>query len=107
MPLDVYLTWKARASRKTYWVYSLPLAALYVLSEYLLRETSELLYLVVLVPVLYAAAMINIKRSHDRGRSGWFTLVLFVPIVALWPLIEFGFIKGDEGQNKFGDPALW
>jgi uncharacterized membrane protein YhaH (DUF805 family) len=47
------------------------------------------------------------KRWHDRGKSGWWSLILFVPIIGgLWMLVECGFLAGTEGDNGYGpDPA--
>jgi uncharacterized membrane protein YhaH (DUF805 family) len=49
---------------------------------------------------------IQIKRCHDRNRSGWFMLVFLIPLVNLWPAIEIAFLKGTDGPNRFGDDPL-
>ena len=47
----------------------------------------------------------NIKRYHDRGKSGFWMLVSIVPIIGpLWMLIELGFLPGTNGDNEFGPP---
>ena len=52
---------------------------------------------------LYPSYAIATKRWHDRGKSGWWSLIAFVPIIgALWMLIELGFLGGDDGVNDFG-----
>lgn len=43
------------------------------------------------------------KRWHDRGKSGWRTLLLLIPIIGpVWVLVELGFLQGDYGDNKYG-----
>ncbi|MEO6015159.1 MAG: DUF805 domain-containing protein [Devosia sp.] len=43
------------------------------------------------------------KRWHDRGKSGWWSLIGFVPIIgALWMFIELGFLGGEDGTNYYG-----
>lgn len=106
-PIHVYFSWHGRISRKTYWLFGLVPAALYLIYEYVLADPSDWLIVLIFAAVLVPSMMINIKRSHDRDRSGWFSLVLSVPIVGIWPLIEFGFLKGTEGDNRFGAPATW
>lgn len=106
-PIHVYLSWRGRISRKTYWLFSLPPAALYVLYAYVLPDVNGWLTALILAAILVPSTMINIKRSHDRDRNGWFSLLLFVPIVSIWPLIELGFLKGTEGTNRFGTTATW
>ena len=49
----------------------------------------------------------NVKRFHDRDKSGWWVLIAFVPAIgALWILIECGFLKGTGGSNRFGADPL-
>lgn len=56
---------------------------------------------------MYPTYAIYTKRWHDRGKSGWWSLILFIPIIgALWMFIECGFLAGTEGSNTYGpDPA--
>lgn len=105
--VSVYLLWHGRASRKTYWVYSIPIIALWAFNQYWVLKISELFYLFLFAVLIYLSAMINIKRSHDRNRTGFFTLLLLVPIVSFWPLIEFGFLAGTKGANKYGEEDAW
>ena len=52
---------------------------------------------------LYPSYAIATKRWHDRGKSGWWSLIAFVPIIgALWMLIELGFLGGNDGVNDYG-----
>lgn len=47
------------------------------------------------------------KRCHDRDRSGWFQAIALIPIIGwIWLLIEIGFLKGTEGENRFGSDPL-
>ena len=101
---NVYLSWNGRVSRKTYWIYGLPIAIVFLIAEYLITPHEDTIGFLIILFIVYPSMMINIKRAHDRDRSGWFTLLLLIPIVSFWPLIEFGFIKGTEGDNKFGEP---
>ncbi len=56
---------------------------------------------------LYPALAIYAKRWHDRGKSGWWTLIGLVPLIgAVWILVELGFLRGTEGANQYGDDPL-
>jgi uncharacterized membrane protein YhaH (DUF805 family) len=47
-----------------------------------------------------------VKRWHDRGKSGWWTLLLLFPVIwDLWVTFECGFFRGDQGPNKYGEKA--
>jgi uncharacterized membrane protein YhaH (DUF805 family) len=56
---------------------------------------------------LWPALAIYTKRWHDRDKSGWWSLILFVPLIgAIWFLIECGFLRGTDGPNRFGNDQL-
>lgn len=50
---------------------------------------------------------IQVKRCHDRDRSGWFLLISLIPIIgAIWLFVELGCLRGSVGDNRFGpDPV--
>ena len=50
----------------------------------------------------WSSCAVGAKRCHDRNRSGWFQLVMLLPIVGFWPLIEMVFLPGVDDQNRFG-----
>ena len=61
----------------------------------------------VLIIGLLAAISVNasvcVKRYHDRGKSGVWFLLCFVPFVGpIWQLVELGFLRGEAGANRFG-----
>ncbi len=56
--------------------------------------------------LLWPSLAIGVKRLHDRDYSGWFLLVLLVPLVQLWPFVVMLFLRGTEGDNRFGPDPL-
>jgi len=61
--------------------------------------TGGLLCLVLVWPSL----AIQVKRWHDRNKTGWMVLINFIPIIGFfWTLIECGFLDGTPGPNKYG-----
>ncbi len=66
-----------------------------------------LVLLVVYILALWIGLAIAAKRWHDRNKSAWWILIVFVPVVGgLWYLIECGFLKGAPGTNRFGPNPL-
>ena len=51
---------------------------------------------------LYPTYALYTKRWHDRGKSGWWSLIGLIPFVGFWMVIELGFLGGDEYQNDYG-----
>ena len=66
-----------------------------------------ILMLIVFIAVFWISLAIGVKRWHDRNKSGWWILIIFVPLVGgLWYLIECGFLKGTTGANQYGADPL-
>ena len=42
------------------------------------------------------------RRLNDLNKSGWLMLLLFIPLINLIPFIMATFIKGTDGDNRFG-----
>ena len=50
---------------------------------------------------------IAIKRFHDRDQSGWWLLLNLIPLIGqLWLAVVLGFLKGSDGENRFGADPL-
>ena len=45
---------------------------------------------------------VTIQRLHDIGRSGWWMLLVFVPIIGWIVLIVIYCIKSEAQPNKWG-----
>jgi uncharacterized membrane protein YhaH (DUF805 family) len=68
---------------------------------------------VIVLLVLYAcccilstwmALAVYAKRWHDCCKSGWMTLIVFVPVIGgLWLIGYLGFVQGDNGPNVYGE----
>jgi uncharacterized membrane protein YhaH (DUF805 family) len=108
-----YLGFRGRISRKEYWLlYTLPLMAASAMGSVLdiavFGHGNMWISFVVALISFYISLVASVKRAHDRGRSGWFVLIVLIPVVgAIWMLIEFGFLRGSVGTNRFGtDPVV-
>jgi uncharacterized membrane protein YhaH (DUF805 family) len=41
---------------------------------------------------------------HDGNRSGWWYLIIFVPLIGLIALTYWFVIEGTQGANDYGNP---
>jgi len=56
---------------------------------------------------IYFALAIYAKRWHDRDKSGWWSLIVLVPVIgAIWLIVECGILEGTRGPNRFGPDPL-
>ena len=66
-----------------------------------------IILLIVILVLTWVALANAVKRYHDRNKSGWWVLIVFVPIIgALWYIIECGFLRGTVGPNTYGPDPL-
>lgn len=49
---------------------------------------------------------VQVKRWHNRNKSGWWVLINCVPLIgAIWVFVEAGPLAGDQASNNFGAPS--
>ena len=78
--------------------------------EQALNALGPVAWIVILVfgvVATWISIAVAVKRYHDRNKSGWWVLIVFVPIIGgLWYLIECGFLRGTPGPNNYGPDPL-
>lgn len=103
----VFLAWRGRVSRRTFWIYGvggLLLVALYLqavlgIAGMAHGRAESMVNLILLYPALAVSA----KRWQDRGRSPWWVLVVLIPVIGwIWALVDNGLVRGTRGPNRFG-----
>ena len=63
---------------------------------------NSLANLALLLPNLAVGA----RRLHDTDRSGWFLLLVFIPLIGIIILIVWWCQRGTAGPNRFGPDPL-
>lgn len=96
-----------RLNRLRFFLRSLALGVLAtVVGVALMIEVSESVGMAVYTLLILGQFPLDIRRCHDMGKSGWLTLLLFVPFVnMIWVLVLL-FKKGTEGENAYGPDPL-
>lgn len=62
-----------------------------------------LIALAMLPVIMWIGTAIQVKRWHDRGKTGWMVLINLIPFIgAIWTLIECGIMDGEPGENEYG-----
>ena len=45
---------------------------------------------------------LNVRRCHDRNKSGWWMLINLIPVIGnIWFFIECGFLPAKEEGNNY------
>lgn len=56
---------------------------------------------------IYLALALYAKRWHDRNKSGWWSLIVLVPVLGpIWIIVELGILEGTRGANSYGPDPL-
>ena len=106
--LENYLNFEGRARRAEFWWYALANLIITIVLNLIDAAIgfgsgyggvlSGIYGLAVLLPGLAVA----IRRLHDTGKSGWWLLLVFIPIVGLIVLIVFWATDSTPGANEHG-----
>jgi uncharacterized membrane protein YhaH (DUF805 family) len=108
--LKNYAVFSGRARRSEYWYFALFYVILYAVCAIVDVATGSfdrasgigiftgILTLALLIPSL----SVTVRRLHDTGRSGWWLLIVLIPLVGAIILLVFLAQDGEAGPNRFG-----
>lgn len=101
--LKKYAVFNGRAHRREYWMFTLFNVIVSIIFSIVdsLFETNifNMLYtLAVFLPSLG----VSIRRLHDIGRSGWWLLLSFIPVIGWILLIYWACLDSQPGPNQYG-----
>jgi uncharacterized membrane protein YhaH (DUF805 family) len=107
---EILFSFKGRIPRKTYWLTTLAMMAVFFVIMLLISGLSEtmvgIVVVVLYIPLIWISLALQVKRWHDRDKSGWWVLIGLVPIVGgIWVFVENGCLAGTTGVNRFGPPS--
>ena len=108
-----YVNFSGRARRSEYWYFILCyyiIVILAVVIDNALGLANDLtgygfITLAVTLGHILPSLSLVVRRLHDVGKSGWFYLIAFIPIIGgIWLFVLFC-TEGTRGENKYGaDP---
>jgi uncharacterized membrane protein YhaH (DUF805 family) len=107
--LKKYAEFTGRARRKEYWMFALINFLICVVLVVIdvqsgmsnpmgLGVLSGLYSLAVFVPSL----AVSVRRLHDTDRSGWWLLILLVPLIGAIVFLVFMLLDSQPGENRHG-----
>lgn len=104
--LKTLFSFEGRAGRMLFWMSLLGfwVVAIVIASmkSVIGEEASVTAILIWALIAIWPLIAIQVKRWHDRDKSGWWILINLIPVIGeLWSLVENGFLKGSEGVNRF------
>jgi uncharacterized membrane protein YhaH (DUF805 family) len=121
---NLLFSFQGRANRAKFWLVALGIVVIEVIlfavllggaamsgdPEQIAAAMGPVASVVILAFVVIAtwiSIAVAVKRYHDRNKSGWWVLIVLVPVIGgLWYLIECGFLRGTPGPNTYGPDPL-
>jgi uncharacterized membrane protein YhaH (DUF805 family) len=110
--LTKYAIFDGRARRKEYWMFTLVNIIISIAIGIATGLVSGMLGLgpsaTNVVAILYACAIlvpslaVGVRRLHDTGRSGWWLLLVLIPIIGGIVLLVFAVQDSEPGSNAYG-----
>jgi uncharacterized membrane protein YhaH (DUF805 family) len=102
--LRKYAVFSGRARRTEFWMFFLINIIIQVVLAFIdwLLGSPGVLYglygLAVLIPYLAVA----VRRLHDTNRSGWWVLIVLIPVIGSIIFIIFAVQDSQPGSNQYG-----
>lgn len=111
-----YVDFKGRSTRSEYWYFILfvfIISIILSLVDTLLinpalgmapaeAAKSGLLAPIFALAVLLPKIAVAVRRLHDIGKSGWWYLIILIPIIGVLVLIYFWVQDSQVGENMYG-----
>lgn len=111
--LWLLFSFEGRIARSLYWAGTFTAAfvalALGVITVLVFGNTTRAFVVGGVAQVLPAwmVVAVQVKRWHDRGKSGKWVLIRSIPVVGwIWAEVECAMMAGDEGPNAYGEPPI-
>ena len=92
-----YADFSGRSRRSEYWWSSLSITIIGAIVGAILGDLSFIWSLAILVPSI----AISVRRLHDIGKSGWWYLIGFIPLVGFIILLIW-YCKDSTEDNQWG-----
>lgn len=106
--LKKYTDFSGRARRTEYWVFALiNLVISMILSAIDTALSLGFLGIIYSLLVLLPGLAVTVRRLHDTGRSGWWVLIGFIPLIGWIILLVLMLLDSDPMENEYGpNPKL-
>lgn len=102
--LKKYAVFSGRATRSEYWYFILINMAISIILAAVDRSIADggILYTVYSIIVFIPSIAVAARRLHDTDRTGWWQLIIFIPIIGFIILIIFLVQDSKSYENKYG-----
>ena len=107
--LKKYAVFSGRAQRAEFWYFALfsgIVSVVLSIMDFLISGgatgSSGILAGLYSLAIILPSLGVNVRRLHDTDRSGWWLLIVLVPLIGVIVLIVFYVQDSQASENRFG-----
>ena len=102
--LKKYAVFNGRARRKEYWMFFLFNLIIFLVIGFVegLFGSPGIIGVLYSLAILIPGIAVSVRRLHDTGRSGWWLLIGFIPLLGVIVLLVFMVQDSKPGDNQYG-----
>jgi len=108
--LKNYTGFEGRARREEYWMFFLINIIISIVLVVIDSKTGLLNHVtgyglfsgIYMLGVLLPSIAVSMRRLHDTGRSGWWLLISFIPLIGVVVLFIFMVLDSHAADNQYG-----
>jgi len=102
--LKKYAVFNGRARRKEYWMFFLFNLIIFLVIGFVegLFGSPGIIGVLYSLAILIPGIAVSVRRLHDTGRSGWWLLIGFIPLLGVIVLLVFMVLDSKPGENQYG-----
>ena len=110
LALKKYAVFSGRSRRKEYWLFFLfnfliTIALLFIdgmVGTFDAQAGIGLFGAIYALGILVPGIAVSVRRLHDTDRSGWWLLILFIPLIGAIVYLVFTVLDSTPGDNRHG-----
>lgn len=107
---NLFFSTDGRIDKKSWWIGMVGLFIAVIVLTVLTREFFPDDPLTPILPgllVFYPSICLHAKRFHDRGKSGWWYMIMSIPLFGvIWLVFDLGMGPGDPNTNQYGPAPM-
>jgi uncharacterized membrane protein YhaH (DUF805 family) len=110
--IPILFSFNGRVNRTIFWTFEAVWIVLFIIVSVVTHPaanadgtpntTPSLLAGIFFLATIWPLLAVQVKRWHDRNKSGWWVFIGLVPFIGgLWTLVECGFLPSVDEGNRF------
>jgi len=108
LPWQNFAMFSGRAGRREFWTFTLVNLVINLIINALAKQVGlfSIVGLLFSLAIFVPGLAVGIRRLHDTGKSGWYFLLMLIPVIGWLALIIFMVQPSSEANDYGAVPTL-